>query len=170
MEIEIIRQSVSKNVNQSDCILREDIQNLIKNYKIELKSLSKIAGIDYAWLKDFMDGKNIFLDYFTNLKNFTENNSENGNNSNMPSPMALSSIVSVLSYGRINEDDRVKAVIDVLIAEFEINYETLAIYAGIEVEEVLGFMNDTNSISIEKKYKLAVASLFLHYLFKRLPS
>jgi|GEM_PF-2468673 len=38
MEIKIIRQSVSKNVNQNDSILREDIQNLIKNYKIELKS------------------------------------------------------------------------------------------------------------------------------------
>jgi len=117
MEIDIIRQSVSKNLNQNDCILREDIQNLIKNYKIELMSLSKITGIDYAWLKDFMDGKNIFLDFFTNLKNFTENNSENVNNSNIPSPISLSSIVSVLSYGRINEDDRVKAIIDVLIAE-----------------------------------------------------
>lgn len=30
MEIEIIRQSVSKNVNQIDCIIREDIKNLIK--------------------------------------------------------------------------------------------------------------------------------------------
>ncbi|MBZ9689864.1 hypothetical protein G9F72_026715 [Clostridium estertheticum] len=76
----------------------------------------------------------------------------------------------MLSYERINEDERVKAVIDVLIAEFEINYETLAIYVGLMVEEVQSFMNDTNSISIEKKYKLAVASLSLHYLFKRLPN
>jgi hypothetical protein len=114
-----------------------------------------------------MDGKNIYLDFFTNLKNFTENNRENVNNSNIVNPISLSSIVSVLSHGRINEDERVKAVIDVLIAEFEINYETLAIYAGLVVEEVQSFMNDTNSISIEKKYKLAVASLFLHYLFKQ---
>lgn len=170
MEIEIIRQSVSKNLNQNDCILREDIQNLIKDYKIELKSLSKITGIDYGWLKEFMDGKDVFLDYFTYLKNFTEDNSENVNKSSIPNPISLSSIVSVLSYGRINEDERVKGVIDVLIAEFEINYETLALYAGLVVEDVQNFMNDTNSISIEKKYKLAVASLFLHYLFKRLPS
>ena len=61
MEIEITRQSVSKNLNQNDCILREDIQNLIKDYKIELKSLSKITGIDYGWLKDFMEGKDIFV-------------------------------------------------------------------------------------------------------------
>jgi len=170
MEIKIIRQSVSKNLNQGDCFLREDIQNLIKNYKIELKSLSKIAGIDYGWLKDFMDGKDIFLDYFTNLKNSTENNKEKVNNSIIPNPMELSSIVAVLSCGGINEDDRVKAVIDVLIAEFEISYETLAIYAGLVVEDISNFMNDTNSISIEKKYKLAVASLFLHYLFKKSPN
>ena len=170
MEIEIIRQSVSKNLNQNDCILREDIQNLIKNYKIDLKSLSKITGIDYALLKDFMDGKNIFLDFFTNSKNSTENNRDNVNNSNIPNPIYLSSIVSVLSYGKINEDERVKAVIDVLISEFEINYETLAIYAKLELEDVQNFINDTNSISIEKKYKLAVASLFLHFLFKRLPN
>lgn len=67
----------------------------------------------------------------------------------------------------INEDDRVKAVIDVLIGELEINYETLAIYSGLELRDLQSFMNDTDSVSCEKKYKLAVASLFLHYLFKR---
>lgn len=67
----------------------------------------------------------------------------------------------------INENDRVKGVIDVLIEEFEIKYETLAIYAGIQLEDVISFMNDSNSINYEKKYKLAVASLFLHYLFKK---
>ncbi|MBU3102053.1 hypothetical protein KPL44_22685 [Clostridium sp. DSM 17811] len=151
MDIEIIRQSVSKNINQNDCIIRGDIQNLINNYKIELKSLSKITGIDYVWLKDFMDGKN---------------------NSNIQEPAYLSNMLYMLSDGilMINEDNRIKGVIDVLISEFEIKYETLAIYAKLELEDVQNFMDDTNSISIEKKYKLAVAVLFLHCLFKRLPN
>ena len=172
MEIEIIRQSVSKNLNQNDCIIREDIQNLIKSYKIELKSLSKITGIDYAWLKDFMDGKNSFLNFYTNNINFNENNKESINNSNIPNPSYLSNMIYMLSDGMfmISEDDRVKGVIDVLIGEFEIKYETIAIYAKLELEDVQNFMNDTNSISIEKKYKLAITSLFLHYLFKRLPN
>lgn len=89
------------------------------------------------------------------------------NKANIPDPIALSNMVSMLSYGRINEDERVKAIIDVLISEFEINNETLAIYSGLGVEDVRSFMKDTNSISIEKKYKLSVASLFLHYLFKQ---
>jgi len=33
MEIKIIRQSVSKNINQNDCIIRENIQNLNKIIK-----------------------------------------------------------------------------------------------------------------------------------------
>ncbi|AWI03488.1 HTH domain-containing protein [Clostridium drakei] len=167
MDIEIIRQSVSKNLNQIDDIIRKDIQNLMKNYKIELKSLSKITGIDDILLKEFMDGKNIFFDFFINLKNFNENN-----NSNTSNPTYLLNIIPMLSDGvlMISEDDRIKGVIDILIGEFEIKYETLAICAKLKLEDVQNFMNDTNSISIEKKYKLAVASLFLHYLFKRLPN
>ncbi|WPC42759.1 HTH domain-containing protein [Clostridium sp. JS66] len=167
MDIEIIRQSVSKNPNQIDDIIRKDMQNLMKNYKIELKSLSKITGIDDILLKEFMDGKNIFLDFFINLKNFNENN-----NSNTPNPTYLLNIIPMLSDEvlMISEDDRIKGVIDILIGEFEIKYETLAIYAKLKLEDVQNFINDTSSISIEKKYKLAVASLFLYYLFKRLPN
>lgn len=78
-------------------------------------------------------------------------------------------MIFMLSEGimMVNEDDRVKGVIDVLISEFEISYETLAIYSGLELGDLQGFMNDSNSVSCEKKYKLAVASIFLHYLFKK---
>ncbi|WP_253199000.1 HTH domain-containing protein [Clostridium estertheticum] len=84
----------------------------------------------------------------------------------------LSNMIYMLSDGIliINEADRIKGVIDILISEFEIKYETLAIYAKLELEDVQNFMDDTNSISIEKKYKLAVAVLFFHYLFERLPN
>jgi hypothetical protein len=169
MEINIIKSIVSKNVNHTGDVIRKDIENLIENYKIELKSLSKMIGVDYVWLKDYMDGKNNLYDSYANMMNFNENNKEFVNNSNIPNRSSLSNTISMLSEGivMINEDDRVKGVIDVLIGEFEIKHETLAIYAGIGLEDVQGFMNDTNSISLEKKYKLAVASLLLHYLFKR---
>lgn len=65
----------------------------------------------------------------------------------------------------VNEDDRVKGLIDGLICDFEINYETLAIYSGLELGDLQSFINDTNSASCGKRDKLAVASLFLHYLF-----
>jgi hypothetical protein len=100
--------------------------------------------------------------------NSDDNNENNIYNSNIPNPAHLSNMIYMLSEGvaMIKEDDRVKGVIDVLRDEFEISYETLALYSKIELEDLQKFMSDTNSISCEKKYKLAVASLFLHYLFK----
>lgn len=158
---------INENTNKNDGV-RENIQNLIKNYKIELKPLSKMIGVDYVWLKDYVDGKNDLNDFYTNI-NFNENSKEILNNSNIPNPSWLSNIIFMLYEGikMINENDRVKGVIDGLIDEFEIKYETLSIYAGIGLEDVISFMNDSNSISYEKKYKLAVASLFLHYLSKK---
>lgn len=161
-------ESIGENLNQNDDT-RQNIQNLIKNYKIELKSLSKMIGVDYVWLKDYVDGKNDLNDFYINIMNFNENNKEILNNSNIPNPSWLSNMIFMLSEGilMINENDRVKGVIDILIDEFEIKHETLAIYAGIGLEDVKSFMNDTNFLSDEKKYKLAVASLFLHYLLKK---
>ncbi|WP_238916300.1 HTH domain-containing protein [Clostridium sp. YIM B02555] len=169
MEINSIKTIVSTNLNQSEDVIRKDIENLLENYKIELKSLSKMIGVDYVWLKDYMDGKNKLHDFFTNIINSGENKEERFKNSNIPNPSHLSNMIFMLSEGivMINEDDRVKGVIDVLIGEFEISYETLAIYSGLELGDLQSFMNDTNSISCEKKYKLAVASLFLHYLCKK---
>ncbi|MDB2139965.1 HTH domain-containing protein [Clostridium butyricum] len=169
MEIDSIKTIISTNLNQTEDVIRKDIENLLKNYKIELKSLSKMIGVDYVWLKDYMDGKNNLYDFFNNRVNTGENNEESLKNSNIPNPSHLCNMIFMLSEGimMVNEDDRVKGVIDVLISEFEISYETLAIYSGLELGDLQSFMNDSNSVSCEKKYKLAVASIFLHYLFKK---
>ena len=168
MEIDSIKTIISTNLNQTEDVIRKDIENLLKNYKIELKSLSKMIGVDYVWLKDYMDGKNKVYDFFSNSVNIGQNNEESLKNSNIPNPSHLCNMIFMLSEGiiMVNEDDRVKGVIDVLISEFEISYETLAIYSGLELGDLQSFMNDSNSVSCEKKYKLAVASIFLHYLFK----
>ncbi|MDU1230493.1 MAG: HTH domain-containing protein [Clostridium sp.] len=169
MEIDSIKTIISTNLNQTEDVIRKDIENLLKNYKIELKSLSKMIGVDYVWLKDYMDGKNKLYDFFSNSVNIGENNEESLKNSNIPNPSHLCNMIFMLSEGimMVNEDDRVKGVIDVLISEYEISHETLAIYSGLELGDLQSFMNDSNSVSCEKKYKLAVASIFLHYLFKK---
>ncbi|KHD17200.1 HTH domain-containing protein [Clostridium butyricum] len=169
MEIDSIKTIISTNLNQTEDVIRKDIENLLENYKIELKSLSKMIGVDYVWLKDYMDGKNNLYDFFNNSVNIGENNEESLKNSNIPNPSHLCNMIFMLSEGimMVSEDDRVKGVIDVLISEFEISYETLAIYSGLELGDLQSFMNDSNSVSCEKKYKLAVASIFLHYLFKK---
>lgn len=153
MEIDSINTIISTNLNQTEDVIRKDIENLLKNYKIELKSLSKMIGVDYVWLKDYMDGKNKVYDFFSNSVNIGQNNEESLKNSNIPNPSHLCNMIFMLSEGiiMVNEDDRVKGVIDVLISEFEISYETLAIYSGLELGDLQSFMNDSNSVSCEKK-------------------
>lgn len=133
--------------------LREQIKSLLKDYKITLKTLSKITDIDFNILQDYVNNK-------INLENLPVLNKAKFAND-----------IFMLSEGikEIKEDDRIAGVIDVLTIIFEVSYETISIYAGIKLEELQSFMKDTNSISYEKKYKLATASLFLHYLLKKPP-
>lgn len=156
---------INGNSNQIDKT-RESIKKLIEDYKIELEALSRMINVDYNWLKDYMDGKRNLHEFYANAMDSIKNNKELVWNPKCPEPSLLSNKIYILSEGirSINEDDRVKGIIDALIIDFGIRYDTLAIYAGIGLEDVQNFMKDTNSITYENKYKLAVASLFLHFL------
>ncbi|GKU25220.1 hypothetical protein CFB3_34250 [Clostridium folliculivorans] len=70
----------------------------------------------------------------------------------------------------ISEDSRVKAIIDLLTMDYDMSYESIALYSSISLSDVENFMKDTSSISFEKKYKLAVAAIFLHFLLKKEPN
>ncbi|NMF07386.1 HTH domain-containing protein [Clostridium beijerinckii] len=156
---------INGNSNQIDKT-RESIKKLIEDYKIELETLSRMINVDYNWLKDYMDGKRDLNEFYANAMDSIKNNRELVWNPKCPEPSSLSNKIYILSEGirSINEDDRVKGIIDVLIIDVGIRYDTLAMYAGISLKEVKNFMKDTNSITYENKYKLAVASLSLHFL------
>ncbi|WP_271814031.1 HTH domain-containing protein [Clostridium beijerinckii] len=156
---------INGNSNQIDKT-RESIKKLIEDYKIELETLSRMINVDYNWLKDYMDGKRNLNEFYANAMDSIKNNRELVWNPKCPEPSSLSNKIYILSEGirSINEDDRVKGIIDGLIIDFGIRSDTLAIYAGIGLEDVQNFMKDTNSITYENKYKLAVASLLLHFL------
>ncbi len=145
---------------------RESIKKLIEDYKFELEALSRMINVDYNWLKDYMDGKRNLHEFYANAIDSIKNNKELVWNPKCPEPSSLSNKIYILSEGicSINEDGRVKGIIDVLIIDVGISYDTLAMYAGIGLDDVQNFMKDTNSITYEKKYKLAVASLSLHFL------
>lgn len=132
---------------------RDQINSLIKDYKITLNTLSKITDIDLNILEDYINNKITLRDLPVSSK------------------ADFANTIFMLAEGieMVKEDDRIKSVIDVLTNIFEISYETISIYAGIKLEELQSFMKDTNSISYEKKYKLATSSLFLHYLLKKTP-
>ena len=66
----------------------------------------------------------------------------------------------------INDDQRIKAVIDVLVESFGVTFSALSVITGLEVPEIEKFMENSTTIGCEKKYRLATRVLFLHYVFK----
>ncbi|MBU5438791.1 hypothetical protein KQI42_12255 [Tissierella sp. MSJ-40] len=112
-----------------------------------------MARVDLDWIKDYLDGK----------KEIFEENQLNENY------LKLEYISTFLSgaISLISPDDRVKGIIEYLMEEYNISYNTISLYADIEKEDIEDFMKDANSISYEKKYRLATTSLFLHFLFKK---
>lgn len=50
----------------------------------------------------------------------------------------------------IDNDTRVKVIIEHLLYNLKINLETIAIYSEVTIDYLKNFMNDTNSISYEK--------------------
>ncbi|HVJ50673.1 HTH domain-containing protein [Desulfitobacterium sp.] len=131
-------------------IIREKLLIAIKEYKITLNTLNKVTGIDINWLSDYINGKKKRDDLPIEKSGF------------------LWELTVFLSEGikMISEDERIKGVIDILVQIFGLEYETISLYSGLEKQDIENFMKDTNSIDYEKKYKLATASMMLHYLFK----
>lgn len=131
--------------------VRDNLLNAITNFKITTDSLSKITEINSEWFKSFL-----------NKKVSTESLS-------LETRLSLSNLSFMLDQGitMIDNDDRIRSVIDVLNGDFSISYETLALYSGITVEDINKFKDESTSIPLEKKYKLAVKCLFIHYILKK---
>lgn len=132
-------------------IIREKLLIAIKEYKITLSTINKITGIDINWLSDYINGKKERDDLSIGKSGL------------------LWEITIFLSEGikMVSEDERIKGVIDVLVQIFGLEYKTISLYSGLEEQDIENFMKNTNSIDYEKKYKLATASMMLHYLFKQ---
>lgn len=126
---------------------------LIKNFKFKVASISKLTGIEVDKLEKLINGKVEFLELALPIEQFS----------------TLTRIVSMLNDGisSVDDDARVKSIIEHLIHNLEIDLETIAIYSEVNIDDIKSFMNDTDSISYEKKYKLATKSLFMHFLFKK---
>jgi len=131
--------------------LREKLLIAIKEYKITLNTLNKVTDIEINWLSDYINEK---IELF-----------------GLPHEKVslLLNLTIFLTEGikTINEDERIKGVIELLTQIFGLELETLSLYAGLEKQDIEKFMKDTTSIDYEKKYKLATASMMLHYLFKK---
>ncbi|SDG59122.1 hypothetical protein SAMN05443529_104124 [Desulfosporosinus hippei DSM 8344] len=68
----------------------------------------------------------------------------------------------------VNEepDFKFKAFLEVLIEVHKISANTIAKFANIKEQDVLDFINDTNTVPIEMKYRLASVIMTLRFIFK----
>jgi len=131
--------------------LREKFLIIINEYKISLETLSKVTQINIDLLSDYINEKKEITDLLIENRE-------------------LFNLIAMLSDGMpasaFSEDKRVKSVIELLVILFGLEYETISLYAGLNKCDIENFMQDTTSIDCEKRYKLAVTSLMLHYVFK----
>lgn len=82
---------------------------------------------------------------------------------------SLGIFIGLLSDGMelVTADERVKAIIEHLNTSFQISNETLALYSHIQENELNDFINDSNNLSYEERYRLAVVVLFLDTITTR---
>ena len=130
--------------------IRERLMTVVQKYKITYDTLQKVTGIDTDWLMEYTENNREL--YFLSHETMGR----------------LTEIMGLLVDGMqlVNEDERIKGVIDVLIQIFGLTHETLSLYTGIEEQEIRIFLENPNSLEYEQKYKLATVSMFLHYIVK----
>jgi len=75
----------------------------------------------------------------------------------------------LLMLDSISDDEpdlRFKAFLEVLIEVHKISADTIAKFAKIQKQDVLDFMNDSSTVPIEIKYRLASVIMTLRVIFK----
>lgn len=117
--------------------IKEMLIYLIEHFKFKVESISKLTGIELGELEKLINGQADILELSLPIQQFS----------------TLTRIVSMLTRGipSVNDDLRIKSVIEHLIYDLEISPETIAIYSEINIDDLKSFMQDANSISYEKK-------------------
>ncbi|MEX3745555.1 HTH domain-containing protein [Lysinibacillus xylanilyticus] len=130
---------------------KEDLKKILEKYKVSPKTFGLISGMN----------EDEVLDYAY----------ENSTLSNLPleKELLIDTFIGLLSDGMelVTADERVKAIIEHLNTRFLISNETLALYSHIQEKELNDFINDSNTLSYEKRYRLAAVVLFLDTITTR---
>lgn len=76
--------------------------------------------------------------------------------------------IVLLSVGfeSVQSNERVQGVIEHLIHNLNFSVDSLALFSKLETQDIYHFLENPDSISFEKRYKLATTTLFLHYISK----
>lgn len=79
-------------------------------------------------------------------------------------PIAISTMLADIDD--IEEVERVLHIIDTMHRNLGIDYETIASFVDLNKKEFEEFMKNPNTLNENKKFKLAVRVMFLHFVLK----
>jgi hypothetical protein len=124
---------------------------ILEDYKITPQTFALISGLDEEQVVDYVNHKTD-LSFLPTEKLFD-----------------ITDMVAILSLGMrdVTPDERVSVILKHLNVTYHISFETLAKYANIEEKELNQFIIDHDSLSYEKRYRLAVVVLFLHFVISK---
>ncbi|NNC14046.1 hypothetical protein HII28_19485 [Planctomonas sp. JC2975] len=76
--------------------------------------------------------------------------------------MRLSTLAAQLTQGLTEDDDfRVKAIVEVLMAQCRLTAQNIALLTGIELSQLESFLSDPDTVPVQTKYELAVRAAYL---------
>lgn len=130
---------------------RDLLKIILDEYKITPYTMSLVSGIDEEKMLDYVNhDTNLSFLPTEKLFDFTD-------------------LILFLSVGMkdVTPDERVSSIIEHLNVTYNISFETLSIYANIEEKELKQFIDDYDSLSFEKRYRLAIVVLFMHFVLSK---
>lgn len=75
----------------------------------------------------------------------------------------LGTVCEILLNGvtGVNDDNRIRGVLDHLVEDFSISYETLSLFSNVAAEDIKQFREGEEALSDDKKYRLSVKAYYL---------
>jgi len=138
-------------MNTQNDLTRNNLLKAIDKFKITPDIISKSSGLNEDWIKSYLKGNATSSD-ISSLEN-----------------CKLSSLAYFLSQNKlamIDEDERLKGRIEILIDTYNLNYEVIALYSDLSIKDIEDFINNPSSISYEKRYKLSMITLSFSSIFE----
>lgn len=122
--------------------LRDSIAALETRYHMTTETIEKMLGFREGTLLSYLDGEdNLDRKEAGNLFMFCE--------------ILLEGVTAV------DNDDRLRAVLDHLVELLGMTYQTLSIFSNVAEHEIKDFRESKKPLSSEMKYRLAVKSYYL---------
>lgn len=128
---------------------RELLRSALETYEIPYETLERLTGIGRGDLEAYLEG-------VTDLEHLDAERRSSG--------LGLIAFLGMgINTSQIPPEDRVLALLRNLEEEYGLNAEMIALQSGLEPSDVERFLAG-RKVAAEKRFKLGVGVLFLHFL------